>query len=481
MTEENKGIYFNELTLKNVRCFGDEAVLKLSNDKGEWCRWNVILGDNGTGKTTLLQCLAGMELQLLEQPIPGDVDLNKRGIDSVSEKQKERLIKEWSPKLFLNEKISFYPLNLNVKQENKKDAILEKPALVRAKVMDQKNLTIIDIGFGHLHALWRLNWRNSTEIESFSNLFIIGYGANRRISFQILSEKELEPENSDTLFDVDAKLINTEEWLLQIEFAASRDSDLKDRAIKRRDLIIETLQKILPDEPPIRFKDSTNIDKPVPRIEFKTPYGWVGIRQLSYGYETVVAWIVDVAARMFKQYPNSDNPLEEPVIILVDEIDLHLHPKWQRQIFDFLEKRFPRAQFIVTAHSPLIVQSAPKDANIIVLKKEQVGDEFVVKIDNNKKSVWSWRVDQIMASDLFGLDGLRNPEVERLMDERSILLRKDKDSMNEKEKERLDELNDLSYRLPTADNPLDIEAMSIIREAADFIKKNKKAHDQDQK
>src|ERR1035437_860670 len=98
MAEENKGIYFTELTLKNVRCFGDKAVLKLSNEKGEWSRWNVILGDNGTGKTTLLQCLAGMELKL-DPNINGDVTLDLK--DHVSKK-------EWSPKLFLNSKTFFY-------------------------------------------------------------------------------------------------------------------------------------------------------------------------------------------------------------------------------------------------------------------------------------------------------------------------------------------------------------------------------------
>ncbi len=166
----------------------------------------------------------------------------------------------------------------------------------------------VDIGYGHYAAAWRLNWRVSTELSHFSKLFIIGYGANRRISFQILSDKENETESSETLFDVDAKLINTEEWLLQMEFAASRDSEIKEIAIKRRDLIIESLKEILPDISEIRYRDSTNIEKPVPRLEFKTLYGWVGISELSYGYETMVAWIVDVAARMFKQYPDSTIP-----------------------------------------------------------------------------------------------------------------------------------------------------------------------------
>ncbi len=440
MTQEYKGIYFTELTLKNVRCFGDNAVLKLSNDKGEWSRWNVILGDNGTGKTTLLQCLAGLE--------------------QISVLNKNSDVRDWYAKLMFEEKkINFRRIsNQNTEYFESTDIeglvkINEKPVL----------LSIIQRGDFFI---------SSYTIErKIEELYILGYGANRRISFQILSEKEIEPENSETLFDDDAKLFNTEEWLLQIEFAASRDSEIKDIAIKRRDLIKDALKKILPDITEIRFKDSVNIDKPVPRLEFKSPYGWVGVKELSFGYKTMVAWIVDVAARMFKRYPNSPNPLEEPVIILVDEIDLHLHPKWQRQIFDFLETRFPRAQFIVTAHSPLIVQSAPRDANIIVLKKEKVGDEYVVRIDNDKNFVRNWRVDQILSSDLFDGVGIRNSEMEKLMGERSTLLKRN--DLSKEEQVRLDELNEISHSLPTADNPEDIEAMDIIREAAALLKKQK--------
>lgn len=436
MASENNGIYFTELKLKNVRCFGDDAVLKLSNDKGEWSRWNVILGDNGTGKSTLLQCLAGFEL------VPRKIGNDVRGYET-----------KWVPKL----------------DERDHETLLGPNGDVFAV-----NPTIA--GFGGMSRYY-LGYSGTSRHKmsgygsyEYIDLFILGYGANRRISFNIFSEKEIEPSNSETLFDDDAKLINAEEWLYQMDYAAiyaeKLQTEAKENSKQRRDLVFEVIKHILPDI------EGVEVDvKPspaIPFIKFKTPYGWRRLPELSYGYKTMVAWIVDVAARMFKKYPDSANPLEEPVVILVDEIDLHLHPKWQRQIFDFLESRFPRAQFIVTAHSPLIVQSAPKDANIIVLKKEKVDDGYVVKIDNDVESVRTWRIDQIMQSDLFGIESARNPEIEAQMKERTNLMQKDE--LNDAEKDRLTELNKISHNLPTAHNLTDIEAMRIIRDAADFLK-----------
>ena len=85
--------------------------------------------------------------------------------------------------------------------------------------------------------------------------------------------------------------------------------------------------------------------------------------------------MVDLAVRMFRRYPNSFDPLSEHAIVLVDEIDLHLYPRWQRTIMSFLSDRFPNTQFIVTAHSPLVVQAA-KDANIVLLRRE--GDRVII-------------------------------------------------------------------------------------------------------
>lgn len=106
-----------------------------------------------------------------------------------------------------------------------------------------------------------------------------------------------------------------------------------------------------------------------------------------------------LAPRLFERYLDCDNPLEQPAIVLVDEIDLHLHPKWQRTIIDHLTHLFKQTQFIVTAHSPLIVQSAPEDANIVLLIRQ--GDQVI--IHNNEEAIKGWRIDQVLTSDLFDL------------------------------------------------------------------------------
>ncbi len=270
-----------------------------------------------------------------------------------------------------------------------------------------------------------------------------------------------------SLFDENAELRNAEEWLLRTDYAASKKSAIQAEARSRAKLIKSVLIDLLPDVDDIRFPTPEDVDAG-PRVEFHTPYGWVPIRQLGLGYKTLIAWMVDFASRLFERYPGSPNPLAEPAVCLVDEIDLHLHPRWQRTIMQYLSERFPNTQFIVTAHSPLIVQAAV-DANIAILRRE--GDHVV--IDQSFKGIHGWRIDQVLTSDLFGLETARPPALDGALRERKKILTKSR--LSAADRKKLAVLEAEIGTLPTAETAEDMEAMDIIRRAAGRLKQSEPA------
>lgn len=81
------------------------------------------------------------------------------------------------------------------------------------------------------------------------------------------------------------------------------------------------------------------------------------IMQLSDGYKTLLSLIIDLASRMALANPQMTNPLESEATVLIDEVDLHLHPQWQRRVVSDLLRVFPKAQFVLTTHSPYIIES----------------------------------------------------------------------------------------------------------------------------
>ena len=119
---------------------------------------------------------------------------------------------------------------------------------------------------------------------------------------------------------------------------------------------------------------------------FKTPDGWVPLDRTAYGYQTLFVWVLDLVARLFEHYPDSDEPLKEPAVVLVDEIELHLHPKMAAGRAAVFDKTFPNVQFVVTTHSPLVAQAAPEvGANIAVLRRERDADgKGPVVIDDSR-------------------------------------------------------------------------------------------------
>jgi predicted ATP-binding protein involved in virulence len=279
-----------------------------------------------------------------------------------------------------------------------------------------------------------------------------------------LTESELEDPTA-SLFSDQADLRNPEEWLVRLDYAAAKPSDVQAQAKKRLSQVKELLIGIMPEDEieDIRFTTQSGTN-PASRAEFKTPYGWVPLRQLGYGYQTLITWVADLANRMVERYPESPDPFAEPAVVLVDEIDLHLHPQWQRKLLGYLTERFPNTQFIATAHSPLVVQAAA-DANLAVLRRE--GDHVV--IDNDVDKIRGWRVDQILTSDLFGLPTARPPQVEALLLERNKLL--DKRKLTAADQRRLQEIEAEIGDLPFGETAQERKERQDIRETLELLKK----------
>jgi hypothetical protein len=437
--------YFLSLTVENIRCFGPEQRLDLSDGKGRPAQWTIILGENGVGKTTLLQSLVALT------PVVATFEWSL--CPRAYTMGKEFPLKKspgWAPFRYTDETPSRISTVFCGGHRLTDEAACEKTADFSLE------------GDGELGGWLGATYLNFRE-TGIGDLWCFAYGASRRMGETSLSG-ESKGDRFESLFTGDAELLNAEEWLLQADYAAhaTKDAPSKERAERRRDEIRRVLVEILPDVEDIRIAPLGE-NQLKPHVEVKTPYGWVSIKDLSLGYKTLMAWVVDFASSVFDQRKNSPNPLAEPAVVLVDEIDLHLHPKWQRTLMGYLSERFPNTQFIATAHSPLVVQTA-QDANIVLLRRE--GDHVV--IENNVEAVRNWRVDQILTSDLFGLESARPPETEKLLEERAKILSKAK--LTKKDRGKLKKLEAEIGSIPTGETPEDIEAMDVIRRAAERLK-----------
>nr|WED67545.1 AAA family ATPase [Pectobacterium colocasium] len=90
------------------------------------------------------------------------------------------------------------------------------------------------------------------------------------------------------------------------------------------------------------------------------------VLQLSQGEKSLMALVGDIARRLAIMNPALDNPLHGQGVILIDEVDMHLHPSWQRSIIERLTTTFPQCQFILTTHSPLVISDS-KDVLVYLL------------------------------------------------------------------------------------------------------------------
>ncbi|MDQ7015933.1 MAG: AAA family ATPase [Gammaproteobacteria bacterium] len=141
------------------------------------------------------------------------------------------------------------------------------------------------------------------------------------------------------------------------------------------------------------------------RMEVEKKGKRLTVNQLSDGEKCLIAMVGDLARRMAIANPARERPLEGEGVVLIDEIDLHLHPKWQRMIMPCLLKVFPRCQFIVSTHSPHVVTQVHAESLFLLSQSE--GGLVVEKAEES----YGKTVERIL-EDLMGLETTRPDEVE---------------------------------------------------------------------
>ena len=453
-SEKQPPVYFSSLELENVRCFGQPQTLSLADEEGNPVQWTLILGDNGVGKTTLLQCLAWMKPDVSEDENTG-FEFLEPALSSEENSTLNSLMRTGTDvraTLKATFSVGRY-LQSRERKENGRDLTIGMTILGR------------DGQLQHAQSYVPIN-PGSTRPEHMhsSDLVMFAYGAARRSGTLKVDRGNLYSPLA-SIFRDSAELYDAEDILLNLDYRAAKNATEQDK--RRLKKIMQVLASVLPDvgrEENIQILGPEILGNPSEPsgVRFKTPYGVVPLSALSLGYQTTLTWIADLALRLYERYPDSPNPLSEPGVALIDEVDLHLHPRWQRRMMDDLSGCFPAIQFIATAHSPLVVQAA-EGGNLAVLR-ERDGE---ASIEMHSESVSAWRADQILASDLFGIPS-RSKFIEMLIEERNALLDKaDRQSADEKRLRLLEEKLD---RLRTAEDPKDQAAMDLIRTVAEKLK-----------
>ena len=141
----------------------------------------------------------------------------------------------------------------------------------------------------------------------------------------------------------------------------------------------EAVKRFLPDYANLRLGGEDSTQLLIDRGSTTIP-----VRQLSDGERGILALVLDLTRRLAQANPDLTDPASEAeAVVLIDEIDLHLHPKWQRQIVHNLTNTFPRCQFIATTHSPQVVASVEPDQILLLTTVGILRPERSLGMDSN--------------------------------------------------------------------------------------------------
>lgn len=128
--------------------------------------------------------------------------------------------------------------------------------------------------------------------------------------------------------------------------------------------------------------------------------------ELAAGYRSIIAMIGDMILRLFETQPHVYNPKELVGIVIIDELDLHFHPKWQKKIPGLLSSIFPNIQFIVSTHSPIPLLGAPQGSVFLRVNRNTSDGITVERLEEIEQRIGTMLPNTILSSPLFGMQDI---------------------------------------------------------------------------
>ena len=394
------------LSVRNLRIYGDdEQTLEFDTTKNV----TILLGDNGAGKTSLLYGCTVLLSQFFE-PFPG-CTYKKFTLDDVRNISNTNKADYLHVGMTLDPDGEFIQTDMYQKGDNKK----ETPSSTIKQIKDYALNLKKNIDEGNQLALPVIAFYGTERghIES----------VERRRDFNAIFPRwdiyKPDALDSVTNFKRFFTWFERNEDLERREQIARKNWDYKSPVLEAVRNALRSFFDGKYDNPrvemgPLRFVMDNKLD-PNNTIESR-------IEHMSDGYRITLALVADIASRMAEGNPTFeesglDNPLMAEGIVLIDEIDLHLHPKLQREVLRKLTNIFPNVQFIVSTHSPSVVIGALDFAQIVKLEHGTIKEM-------NTSEFEKYDVSLLLLSGLFGLDNVRTTKFKEIEEKVDNLLNK---------------------------------------------------------
>ncbi|MGO8695272.1 MAG: AAA family ATPase [Rectinemataceae bacterium] len=394
-------MYIKRIELRNIRGF-KQLDFNLDRGNDEYAGWTVITGDNGSGKSSLLKaiaiCLAGKDTARALQPSFVGWLRSGAGDDESS----------------ITLEIVSIKADDNFVERGKTTDLFKAKVQIKASGKEPSLETPIPPGFREPYktpdrSIW------SSDVWGW---FSCGYGPFRRV-FGASSEATQQMVSSNTaryatMFNEAASLIEADRWIRDLNYKAKEN---RPREKKYLDSIMNMLKdEFIPLDLSVERIDSDGLWL---KDKSETLLSW---KDMSDGYRAALALLVDILRHMLISYDPNDIfsqdaeghiVVDKSGVVLIDEIDAHLHPEWQRKIGFWLKNHFPKIQFLVTTHSPIICQAADRNG-IFKLPDPGSDQEPSAVSEEEYKRIIAGRSDTILLTSAFGLENTRSePAVEK--------------------------------------------------------------------